>query len=278
MKSLFTHNVLAVLIIGVLFGTTYFTNPSFFKASKAEAGSVNENVSGWAWSENIGWISFNDTNEATGYAGAPYGVKADTANKAIGGVGLFTGKAWSENIGWINFDASDVAGCPTSVPAIPCQAQVDWSTGKVTGWAHAFNGSVDSGWDGWIKLAKASGDSGPSYGVTISGNKFSGYAWGGDDGAGVAGVVGWIDFALTVGGVPVGVQVSAPPCTSETVTAWGLCQALTQCTGGGTQSSVAGIQVGICPSGGTVTQGCTIASQTCTAPSSSNTRIRYRQF
>lgn len=272
MKTLSIRNVLAVLIVGVLLGTAYFTNSGLLKAPRAEAGT-GQNVSGWAWSENIGWIGFNDTNDAT--VDAAYGVNVDTTNKATGGTGLFTGKAWSENVGWINFDAADVTGCPTA----PCQAQVDWSTGKVTGWAHAYNGSVVSGWDGWIKLSKGTDVTGPAYGVTISGNKFSGYAWGGADGAGVAGVVGWIDFGPTVSGVPIGVQVSAPPCTTATVTSWGSCQPLTQCVvPPATQSNVAGIRVGLCSSGGTVTQGCTVATQTCVAASSGSTKIKYRQF
>jgi len=49
----------------------------------------NDNVWGWAWSENIGWISFNGVN---------YGVNIDPAS------GDFSGYAWSENIGWIKFD------------------------------------------------------------------------------------------------------------------------------------------------------------------------------
>lgn len=297
MKTLSIRNVLAVVIVGVLIGTAYITNPALFNASKVEAGT-GENVSGWAWSENIGWIGFNDTSiqgvcdaNNNGFVdvscggldtGATpwrsFGVSVDTTNKSTGGIGSFSGYAWSDNIGWVSFTSSDLTLCPSG----SCSAQVDWSTGKVTGWARALSGKNDpqaGGWDGWIKLSKGALDTGPTYGVTISGNKFSGYAWGGgEDVAGVAGVVGWIDFGPTVSGVPIGVQVSAPPCTTATATSWGSCQPLTQCTGGGTQSLVVGIKVGLCTSGGTVTQGCTIATQTCTATSSASTKIKYRQF
>lgn len=44
-------------------------------------------LTGWAWSENAGWISF---------AGPSYGVTND-------GCGTLAGYAWSENAGWINF-------------------------------------------------------------------------------------------------------------------------------------------------------------------------------
>lgn len=264
------RNLFAIVFIGVFISVAYVANPSFsfFKALKVQA-TTNENVSGWAWSETIGWISFNDTNEANPYSGTSYGVNVDTTNKATGGTGDFSGVAWSENIGWVSFNRIDT-GTPPSAPfngATGPIAQVDWSTGKVTGWARALSaiGSA-SGWDGWIKLSKDAADTGATYGVTISGDKFSGYGWGGNDGAGTAGVVGWVDFAPTVGGVPVGVQVSAPPCTVANVTSWGSCQALSQCVAPpATQSNVPGIRIGICAAGGTVSDTCTVPSQTCTA-------------
>lgn len=263
MKTLSIHqvrNTVAVGIIGLLVGVAYVANPAFFNAQEAEAGTT-QNISGWTWSENVGWISFNDTNEPTPYAGAPYGVNVDTTNKVAGGTGLFTGKAWSENVGWINFDAVDVAGCP----AAPCQARVDWSTGNVTGWAHASNGSVASGWDGWIKMSDDTVAVWFGKGVKISGNRLSGYAWGGADAAGVAGVVGWIDFSPLVGSIPVGPIIGTPPCTIANVVTWGACQAISQCVAPLTSvPSAPGVRIGMCASGNTVIDSCTIA-QTCTA-------------
>jgi len=128
-----------------------------------------ENVFGWAWSENIGWISFNST---TGGGSVDYGVH-------IGTDGVFSGYAWSENIGWISFNETDLIGCPSGV----CQAKLDLVTGEVSGWARAL--SYGDGWDGWIHLR------GSSYGVSIdfstSPKDFEGWAWGGD-------VIGWISF------------------------------------------------------------------------------------
>src|SRR3989338_509710 len=69
------------------------------RLEKVEAGS-NDNVFGWAWSENIGWISFNNTS---GGGAVDYGVNVDTTT------GIFSGYAWSENIGWISFERA-VAG------------------------------------------------------------------------------------------------------------------------------------------------------------------------
>lgn len=143
----------------------------------SRAGS-SDNVSGWAWSENIGWLSFNCAN--TDSCGAVnYGVNVDNAT------GLFSGYGWSENIGWVNFAP------PGPYPASPSySARVDNTTNQVNGWARAeANGG---GWDGWIKM------SGSNYSVTrtrpAGGCALEGYAWGGD-------VIGWLRFKGTSYGV-----------------------------------------------------------------------------
>jgi hypothetical protein len=135
--------------------------------------AIPNNVSGWAWSENIGWISFNSTNcqgsanclcPSLGGAGCPnpsypcsnsscadlktYGVIIDPST------GDFSGHAWSENIGWISFNSADLAGCPSGT----CKARLDTTptgsvcdgTGVICGWARAL--SYGGGWDGWIRL------------------------------------------------------------------------------------------------------------------------------
>jgi len=56
------------------------------------SSDVDGNLSGWAWSENFGWISFASTTPVT------YGVTVATST------GEFDGYAWSENIGWISFN------------------------------------------------------------------------------------------------------------------------------------------------------------------------------
>jgi len=146
---------------------------------KAFAGSEH-NVSGYAWSENVGWISFNSTNQG---GGTSYGV--DVASS-----GELSGYAWSEHIGWITFNQSDLSGCPSS----SCSANFDKNSGQVSGWAKAI--SASGGWDGWISL------SGTNYGVTVNQCAWSGWAWGSD-------VVGWISFS----GSNYGVSGSGDACT-----------------------------------------------------------------
>lgn len=134
----------------------------------------SDNVSGWAWSENIGWVSFNSTNQG---GGASYGVQ-------VAQNGDISGYAWSENIGWISFNEN--SGCPQA----PCKPKMNKGTGEITGWTRACGGTTNGdctggtrsdGWDGWIHLK------GTNYGVTVSGCSWQGYAWGSD-------VLGWLNF------------------------------------------------------------------------------------
>jgi len=91
-KKIFFRNIKFFLLIFII-------ALSFFVFEKIKAGSA-DNVSGWAWSENVGWISFNNI---TGGGPVDYGVNVDALT------GDFSGYAWSENVGWISFEASDVS-------------------------------------------------------------------------------------------------------------------------------------------------------------------------
>jgi hypothetical protein len=142
----------------------------------------NHNVSGYAWSPNIGWISTN-CGDVTPQAEADYGLNIDPST------GLFSGYAWSPNIGWIDFATT------SGFPALPSlSARVDLSTGQVSGWARAS--ANNSFWDGWIKLGDSSGlwPSGGSQVFVDSTNystddysEFKNWAWGGN-------IVGWVSF------------------------------------------------------------------------------------
>jgi len=161
-------------------------------------------VLGWAWSENVGWISFNCYNYYNGFledhcSSSNYGVNLDLST------GLLSGYAWvgggeaggdaTATIGWISFNTSSLVGCPDG----NCVAKVNTTTGEVSGWARACSvfrsgcsGTTSTntgGWDGWIKLR------GTNYGVTLnpSTDEFEGWAAGWDDSSTTA-VVGWISF------------------------------------------------------------------------------------
>ncbi len=133
------------------------------KDIKAGAG---ENVWGFAWSDNVGWISFNNTS---GGGANNYGVNI-TDN---GSTGTLSGYAWSNNAGWISFNSADLVGCPTA----PCLAVVSKTTGQVSGWAK-FLTTGD-----WIRLR----NNGCNVAINKGTGDFYGWAWGGETG-------GWISF------------------------------------------------------------------------------------
>ena len=85
-------------------------------------------ITGFAWSDTIGWIDLHCEN--TGSCGAyNFGFEINSG-------GEITGYAWSENIGWISANGSDVAGCPDA----PCSAKIQG--GGVSGWLRALSAFV----------------------------------------------------------------------------------------------------------------------------------------
>lgn len=149
----------------------------FLLSKDAEAGA-GDNIYGFAWSSNIGWIKFNNCaappNPAT-CSGSDFGVNIDPGN------GLLSGYAWSDNIGWLSFDPA-TAGFDAAHP----QARLDLATNEISGWARFL--SNGGGWDGWVKLRDPAwaADS-----VMRNGCDLEGFAWGDL-------VAGWIKFKDTV--------------------------------------------------------------------------------
>lgn len=167
------------LYLKILVLAAFALLPSF-----AHAGSQH-NLVGWAWSDTIGWISFNSTNDhdpntpGVQQSGVNYGVHMNASGDLCGDNSCSSpGYAWSSNIGWIQFGG--LSGFPSGSGTQGINAKLNGN--NVQGWAKAITAD-GNGWDGWISLSGA----GPSYGVVLSGNVFSGYAWGSE-------VVGWISF------------------------------------------------------------------------------------
>jgi type II secretory pathway pseudopilin PulG len=74
------------------------TSPNGNVCSTSDFSVANDgsgNLSGWAWGDEAGWISFSCTT----CGGANYGV-------TISATGTFTGWAYSENFGWISFNCA----------------------------------------------------------------------------------------------------------------------------------------------------------------------------
>ena len=144
----------------------------FIQTLTAEGSLGPGSLTGWAWSSNVGWISFNCSDQKVCNT-SNYAVNVDTA-------GNLSGYAWSSSIGWISFNAADVKDCPGGGSCTP-KLNAD---GTLTGWAMALSGAGRTdGWNGWISL------SGNNYGAVLNTatNVFGGFIWGSD-------VVGWIHF------------------------------------------------------------------------------------
>lgn len=129
-------------------------------------------MTGYLWSDNVGWIDLNCANQ--GDCSPSFGI-------SVASDGTLSGYAWSELVGWVSANASDLAGCPSGT----CRAVL--GTTALTGWLRIIAGGTaeSGGWDGFISLAGAS----PAYGVTYNSGVFAGYAWGDTN-------VGWVDFSL----------------------------------------------------------------------------------
>lgn len=184
MKQRLFELVGLVLVLFGVFGLSSALTPT----PPAVAGTQH-NLSGWAWSANVGWISFNCTDTNT-CGTADYGVNLDTISND------FSGFAWSDSVGWISFNSADLAGCPTA----PCVAHMDPNTLQLSGWAKAIT-SANASWDGFIKLSGTS----PNFGVVrdADGSGFTGFAWGGE-------VIGWMDWDPAGGGVLFGGSIVSP--------------------------------------------------------------------
>ncbi|MFA5317963.1 MAG: hypothetical protein WC323_00595 [Patescibacteria group bacterium] len=147
-----------ILFISIL----VFTNVFFIKQNPVQA-AYSGNSSGYAWSEQGGWISFETADD--------YGAQvADT---------YLDGYIWGEKIGYISLkrdsDSPDYG-----------------ITNAMAGGEGKLSGQVWSEQAGYIKFAADgsdySNDSAANYGVKIdSSGVFSGYAWGEK--------IGWISFS-----------------------------------------------------------------------------------
>lgn len=145
-------------------------------------------LSGYAWSDNIGWISF----EPVSVVGCP-----------------------------------DTSFIPDPIPGSPCQAYINLTDGKVYGWARACSvfdsgcsGAVTSGnlggWSGWIKFD----GSDPLYESYLDSvpnpSEFRKWAWGDNV------VIGWVSLNNIDTGGPVDYEVktdlksNTPPVASFT--------------------------------------------------------------
>jgi len=271
-----TWIILAILLVGGLGISFVMVTWEFSHMRNAKAGlyippptDLGDNVQGFAWSGNYGWISFNSADcdingdEKFGDAEAPegcpdvsvpffdYGVHIDNVT------GIFSGYAWSNNVGWIAFEKGKVCDDHHKIACLRDEDCPDFGTGEAcvdddpesasgdpnfydfgdeceTSAISQCNGSTNCtacvsrgddeavvyGWgkvlvfgdDGWFRLDDDSLSTAPAYGLIIDRetnidgeHEFHGWAWNGSD---INTGVGWISFNC---------ENESPPCPHDYV-------------------------------------------------------------
>jgi len=137
-KISFRSKIFFLLVFGFLsiLGSVFFY-------SKVIANKDHK-ISGWAWSENIGWTSLNCYNSGilSPCSTTDYGVDHDK------NTGELSGYAWSENAGWLCFGLA----CKTAGELMTPEGSAPWANidaeGLISGWARWVN----LGSNGWVKL------------------------------------------------------------------------------------------------------------------------------
>ena len=141
----------------------------------------DDEVAGWLWTENAGWISLSCQNTSS-CGNVSYGVTND-------GKGNLSGFAWGENIGWVNFRTSAGSDCCLATRTPGC---TDPACEAVICTADPY--CCNNNWDQICADAAAAepacslGCADDPFGVRIHGfsGVFSGQAWSEN--------AGWINF------------------------------------------------------------------------------------
>ena len=164
----------AFFALGILFISLIELGIFWQKEIQTADAASGDNLRGWGWSENIGWISMNCYNDYDndgdfencclggnlqdcpyGLSGGTYGVKYDTTYDKLKGWG------WSENAGWICFGetcqqvclggTNNGAACTSTANCLPggvCGGQppeglpLSWACVGYAGW-HCDGGDRD---------------------------------------------------------------------------------------------------------------------------------------
>ncbi|HUC01491.1 MAG TPA: hypothetical protein VMA75_01140 [Candidatus Paceibacterota bacterium] len=98
------------------------TSPSGNICSSSEYDVSNDgsgDLSGWAWNDEIGWISFYWGNASANSAATTTALcqsYGSYCGVSINGSGVFQGWAWNDDVGWIDFNCANVSEsiCSTS--------------------------------------------------------------------------------------------------------------------------------------------------------------------
>ena len=218
---------ISILIVGIQF---YFQKDIYkVIAEKYDEGPppTGDNVSGFAWSENIGWISFNSSDcdtDNNGYIDTDAMVNGCGGNNSTDvtndygvninqNTGNFSGYAWSSNVGWISFSENEATpdsydfnvNCHDTCDSTNnCTACYNYNDNFVYGWAKILS----LGDDGWIKFSDHSGNGNTT--INIETSEVDGWAWNGNDNDTGIGWISMDGVIAKVNTIPVAQNLTAP--------------------------------------------------------------------
>jgi hypothetical protein len=146
--SMFLFLLVSLLII---FGASFFYFLPYFLLQELAQAAAGDNVSGWTWSENIGWISFNRSDTGNPPT-APFNEGSGPIAQYNSDTGELTG--WMRVLaydgdwdGWIRFCDSTTSNCSGADQIARIDSNGDWHgwawSDVVIGWL-SFN-SADPG-------------------------------------------------------------------------------------------------------------------------------------
>ncbi len=162
-KYLLVFTSVVVVSLGLLFFLYRHNLPSqnqgVYKKSSTAFATASDNVYGWGWGSNFGWISLNCLNDYNGdgkitlaspnenyCTSGAYGVN-------IGSTGEFDDDsyAWSNNLGWLDFAPATTQGTdPEGSPTVNSTLNED---GSVSGWARSEAEQwTDPSCYSWLKM------------------------------------------------------------------------------------------------------------------------------
>lgn len=165
----------------------YFLNMFFllfFVLSQFAFAGATDRIRGHAWSDKIGWISFNNCDIYNICTDIDYGV-------TIGVNNILQGYAWNDIVGWIKFGDNN-PGSTGGVSRGHNLTVANFTNNSIKGFAKILSSGSNNVWNGEISF----GDHDITrnfYNVIINNNALNGWAW--ND------LVGWIKLNTEYGGV-----------------------------------------------------------------------------
>jgi len=128
---------------------------------------TTKTMTGSAWSDNVGWISFNNISNCPSAPSGPCGasVVQDGANYRLKGWARLLGMVNSSYGGWVAlgcYNSPTEYNCPAGVNLL--KVSINPTNGKMSGWAY----SNDIGWISFSDTSTNHPSPSPGYGVTTT--------------------------------------------------------------------------------------------------------------